>query len=167
MGYCEMWITSCLCIVVAGSRDDLVTTKLYATSLKKNYFAVNHEENPLRDCELFITRTYSNSSWYWFSFEREMTIKLPVFRDSLFTPCNWMHTTRNWSHMQCQYSPSRRYLHVFLFLFLSCSFLLTQTNKTRRTHLGNSLYRKRRPKHKQRLEMPATTYNGTEKASQM
>ena len=95
MGYCELWITSCLCIVVVGSKDDLATTKLRpaASVFCFVYLAVNHEENLLCDCELF------NSSWYWSGFEREMTIKPPVFRHSLFTPCNWMHTTRNWSHI--------------------------------------------------------------------
>ena len=60
---------------------------------KCSCFAVNHEENPL--CELFISRTYSKSSWYGFSFECEMTAKPSVFGDSLFTPCSWMRRTRN------------------------------------------------------------------------
>ena len=63
------------------TRDSLSTTK---TSTSVTYFAVYHEENQL--CELCITHTHNNSSWYGVSLESEMTAKALVFRDSLFTP---------------------------------------------------------------------------------
>ena len=37
------------------------------------------------------------TSWYGSSFEHEITTKLPVFTDRLFTLCSWMRTIKNYS----------------------------------------------------------------------
>lgn len=64
VGYREIRNTSCVSFVVACDTTDTTTV---------SYFAVNHEEGPL--CELFITRTYSNSARFGSSFECEVTTK--------------------------------------------------------------------------------------------
>ena len=62
-----------------SNKNELAPTKLTQRVLKKNqyiYIFLNRgksRRNPL--CELFITRTYNNSTWYGSSFVREMTTK--------------------------------------------------------------------------------------------
>ena len=159
MGYREIRSTSCVSFVVASEScsQRVLTTKL-TQRVFESYFAVTHEETPL--CELFITNTYSKSSWYGSSFGRKMTTKHIVFGDSLVTLYSRMCTTRNKSHFQS--------IHIRC-IYVSCLKLLTQTNKRQRTHVGNSVYKCegerisvhcsvrciRTPSDEQRLEKPA------------
>ena len=134
-----------------ASLDKLSATKLDTKSV--SYSAVNHKEDTL--CELFITRAYSKSSCYGSSFECGISPDI--------TLCGWLSSkhqltkmsensqsnlqssvtaclrcaaectlSRNLSHIRCIHR--QMYQHVFS---------LTQTNKGQRTHLANSVYRKR------------------------
>ena len=57
----------------------VLTSRLWQNVQRECFIfcGITRKKNPL--CELIITRTYSKSSWYWFSFEREMTTKPSVF----------------------------------------------------------------------------------------